>query len=303
MSGPFFSVVIPFHNRYDLLLNCLISLQGQTFHDFEVLVCKDGSYDARLENILAHCSCNVKVVYSSRLGRPARSRNAGALAATGRYLAFCDDDDFFAPGKLESAYNAINSKHHVFLAHKVSYYFSFGLNVQESCGWIYSNSFSVHSAFDALSRQIYLGNQLIVSSFVIDRDLHLSLGGFDEEMLTGEDYLYSVSAIKKCSSFIFLNLNLGGYRLENDPRMKYYVPGNSTSNRQTALKLIHSLSGDVSAPFLFLRAYLLLTYVSFCLEDVCPYGRIVAISCFIRKAIGLSLVKLHGVFLKFSTKC
>jgi hypothetical protein len=133
--------------------------------------------------------------------------------------------------------------------------------------------------------------------------LHFSLGGFDEDMLAGEDYLYSVSAIRKCSSFIFLDTSLGGYRIEANPRLKYYMPGKSSYDRQTALKLNRALSGDASIPFRLLCAYLLLTYALLCFEDFCPYGRIVAISCFIRKAIGLAVVKLSGGFLRFSTKC
>jgi glycosyltransferase involved in cell wall biosynthesis len=303
MRKPFFSVIIPFYNRYFLLWNCLVSLQRQTFDDFEVLVCKDGSYDAQLEKLLAHCSCDAKIVYSSRLGRPARSRNAGALAASGRYLAFCDDDDSFAPSKLESSYNAIASKGDVFLAHKVAYFSGSGLDVYETMVPTYSNSFSVQTRVNALFRQICLGNQLIVSSFVIDRNLHFSLGGFDEVMLTGEDYLYSVSAIRKCSLFIFLDASLGGYRIEASPKLKHYVPGKSSNDRQTSLELIRALSADASFPFLLLRAYLLLAYALLCFEDVCPSRRIIAISYFIRKAIGLAVVKLSGGFLRFSTKC
>ena len=45
MSKPLFSIVIPTYNRSDKLLRGLKSLNEQTFSDFEVLVCDDGSTD------------------------------------------------------------------------------------------------------------------------------------------------------------------------------------------------------------------------------------------------------------------
>ena len=44
-SPPFFSVVIPTFNRAEKLRCALESLAGQTFKDFEVIVCDDGSSD------------------------------------------------------------------------------------------------------------------------------------------------------------------------------------------------------------------------------------------------------------------
>jgi hypothetical protein len=161
-------------------------------------------------------------------------------------------------------------------------------------GQAYSNLFDVQARIDAIARQIYLGNQLIVSSFVIDSNLHFLIGGFDERMIAGEDYLYSVKAIRQCSSFVFLNACLGGYRLEANPKLRYYVPGSPSTDRLTLLKLNRALTGDHSIPFLLLRVYLLLAFGLLCFEDASPYAKVAEVSSFVRKAIGLLIAKLSG---------
>ena len=45
MDNPFFTVVIPTHNRSNLLKRAIVSVLNQTFGDFEIIVVDDGSGD------------------------------------------------------------------------------------------------------------------------------------------------------------------------------------------------------------------------------------------------------------------
>ncbi len=96
-NSPFISVIIPTFNRVNFLKETVESVRNQTFRDFETIVVNDGSTDgtgAWLRN-----QTHLRVIEQSNLGI-ATSRNSGAAAARGLWLAFCDHDDLWAPDKL-----------------------------------------------------------------------------------------------------------------------------------------------------------------------------------------------------------
>ncbi|MDQ4143828.1 MAG: glycosyltransferase [Actinomycetota bacterium] len=103
--APFFSVVIPTHNRRSLLDACLRSLDQQTLapSDFEVVVVDDASDDGT-DYLLSTRSSRYRLrhIRLSR-GGPGAARNAGVAIARGIVIAFTEDDVVVAPDWLERA--------------------------------------------------------------------------------------------------------------------------------------------------------------------------------------------------------
>jgi glycosyltransferase involved in cell wall biosynthesis len=95
---PFISVIIPTYNRLELLRETVNSVRNQSFTDFEIIVVNDGSTDGTAEWLAEQ---NDIVTISQRNQGIASSRNNGAAGAQGRWLAFLDHDDLWAPTKLE----------------------------------------------------------------------------------------------------------------------------------------------------------------------------------------------------------
>lgn len=95
---PFVSVIIPTLNRLSLLKDTVESVRKQTFRDFEIIVVNDGSSDGTSEWLLAQK--DLRGINQENKGI-ATSRNAGAAAARGEWLAFLDHDDLWAPEKLQ----------------------------------------------------------------------------------------------------------------------------------------------------------------------------------------------------------
>ena len=98
------SVVVPTHGRPESLVRCLTALCEQTLprEQFEVIVCDDGSPTPVAPSIAGFRErLALTVVRRTRSG-PAAARNEGARHATGRYLAFTDDDCVPAPDWLET---------------------------------------------------------------------------------------------------------------------------------------------------------------------------------------------------------
>ena len=97
---PDISVVIPTHNRVDLLSTTLRTALWQRDVSLEVIVVDDGSTDATASMIAGLRESRVRVVRHESPQGVSVARNRGAAEARASWLAFCDDDDLWAPDKL-----------------------------------------------------------------------------------------------------------------------------------------------------------------------------------------------------------
>jgi glycosyltransferase involved in cell wall biosynthesis len=100
MSSPLFSVIIPTYSRARFLAEAVESVLAQTVEDFECLVIDDASPEP-----VASPSGDprVRVVRRDVNGGPSAARNTGLAEATGRHVAFLDDDDLYLPDRLALA--------------------------------------------------------------------------------------------------------------------------------------------------------------------------------------------------------
>jgi glycosyltransferase involved in cell wall biosynthesis/peptidoglycan/xylan/chitin deacetylase (PgdA/CDA1 family) len=87
-----FSIVIPTHQRRNVVARNVAALGRQTFRDFEVVVVDDGSTDGAADALRAlRTTFPLKVLKQPNHGA-AHARNTGAANATGEILLFLDDD-------------------------------------------------------------------------------------------------------------------------------------------------------------------------------------------------------------------
>jgi len=101
------SVVIPSYNRFKYLLNTIKSVKEQTYSNIEIIVVNDCStekkyyqYDWENNNIIIiHLDKNTKSIFGYACAGFVRSK--GIEISTGKYIAFCDDDDIWLPNKIE----------------------------------------------------------------------------------------------------------------------------------------------------------------------------------------------------------
>ena len=102
-AKPIISLVVPANNREDLILETLISIQNQTFTDFECLVIDDHSTDHTVEvcqNFAAQDD-RFKIHALPDGKRYANAgRNYGMSLACGDFINFVDSDDLLLPEKL-----------------------------------------------------------------------------------------------------------------------------------------------------------------------------------------------------------
>ena len=101
------TVIVPVYNVLQYLPECVESLLGQTFQDFELLLLDDGSDDGSgaLCDRYAQEHPNVRVLHQPRSG-VAETRNRGVTESQGEYIVFVDSDDFVDRRYLETLYEA-----------------------------------------------------------------------------------------------------------------------------------------------------------------------------------------------------
>jgi glycosyltransferase involved in cell wall biosynthesis len=103
-------VVVPTRNRRPWLARTLARIAAQRDVDIELVVVDEGSSDDT-PDLLAGLDLGVPLVVV-RHDEPkglAAARNAGLARVTAPWVAFCDDDDLWAPDKLASQLAAVAS--------------------------------------------------------------------------------------------------------------------------------------------------------------------------------------------------
>jgi glycosyltransferase involved in cell wall biosynthesis len=134
-------------------------------------------------------------------------RNNGARHARGRYLSFLDSDCEIDDTYFDAAIIVLAQSGAVATGHEV--------DVPRPCGWIESAWHDLH--FQSRARQVEYLNS---GNFFISRAAFEDVGGFREDLATGED------------AEIGQRINRAGHRIFADPRVRALHHGNPKSVRQ-----------------------------------------------------------------------
>ncbi len=109
--NPLFSVVIPVYNVADnMLRECIDSVLGQTYRNFEIVLVDDASTQKSVRKVLGEYEGRpgITVIYRQKNGHISRTTNDGIQAAKGEFVALCDCDDLYAPNALYEIARKLN---------------------------------------------------------------------------------------------------------------------------------------------------------------------------------------------------
>jgi GT2 family glycosyltransferase len=181
------SVVVPVGAVDDPLAEQLGALVGQdTERPYEVVLAlnaPDSSIRRDLDRLVDRIDDDrVRVVDATDRRGAAHARNVGAREAKGDLLVFCDADDVAQPGWLDGMVDALE-RHDAVGGRLVD----FGLSGRQA---------AMRPPATPDDLPTFLGVPYIVSaSLALPRDLFDAVGGFDEELVRGEDIALSWSLI------------------------------------------------------------------------------------------------------------
>ena len=105
------SVIIPFFNCENTIVDTLSSLERNNCKLFEVVLINDGSTDSSLSvinNYLKNSSLDTTLITQKNQGVSA-ARNKGIESASGKYIVFLDSDDLIASHYIDSVAELLSS--------------------------------------------------------------------------------------------------------------------------------------------------------------------------------------------------
>ncbi|CAA9889564.1 Glycosyl transferase family 2 [Candidatus Methylobacter favarea] len=101
-NEPLVSVFIPTKNRLELLARAINSVKAQTYKNIEIIVVDDGSTDETWSYLQQQNQTSGTVIIRNEESQGAcAARNAAILASTGNFVTGLDDDDYFAPDRID----------------------------------------------------------------------------------------------------------------------------------------------------------------------------------------------------------
>lgn len=108
-SSPLFSVILPTYNRAGLLTRAIRSVLNQTFTNFELIIVDDASTDKTREVISSFDDARIVYIRRDKNGGNACAKNSAIRQATGKYIAFLDDDDEYLPAFLAKMFAVLEA--------------------------------------------------------------------------------------------------------------------------------------------------------------------------------------------------
>lgn len=100
-KNPLVSVLISNYNYESFIGESIRSVLKQTYPNFELIICDDGSKDGSVEVIQTYLHDDRVRLIQKENGGQASAINAAYKAATGEIISLLDSDDTFHPRKLE----------------------------------------------------------------------------------------------------------------------------------------------------------------------------------------------------------
>lgn len=211
------SVVIPTHNRADLLERAVKSVLNQTYKEFEIIVVSDGSSDNTDEVVERLKDNDERIKYISyHPGKGGNvARNTGIKEANYDYIAFLDDDDEWLPEKLEKQISILESNPKIGLVYT-------GINaiyIDQNISYV-----SSPSEKGDLAKKILFKNYIGTTSTVLLRKSILKKSGvFDIELKAMQDYDLWIRVLQHSEAGVL-----------PEPYVNYYnYSGNKQISQQT----------------------------------------------------------------------
>ena len=159
-KGELISIIVPIYNVEKYLRQCLDSIMGQTYQNFECILINDGSPDHSADICREYVEKDSRFRYFEKEnGGVSSARNLGIEHSKGQYITFIDSDDWVESDYVETLYGEL-IKENADIA--VSTYKRFEMG---------DNCWYVHAFQRGYDKKVFTNKKLM--------DELLSLDGFD----------------------------------------------------------------------------------------------------------------------------
>lgn len=172
---------MPAFNAASYIGEAIISVLGQTYTDFELLIVDDGSVDTTINVIESFKDSRIRLVQQSHSG-VAVSLNNGLQLAKGKYIARFDADDICLPDRLMKQVDFLDQHpEHILTGSDAEY-------IAESGEHLFNFTCTGYS-HDEIISHLYDYCPFIHSSVMYRKETVINAGGYSPHCHNFEDYL------------------------------------------------------------------------------------------------------------------
>jgi len=182
------SIIMPAYNLEEYIASSIMSVQQQTFTNWQLLVIDDGSTDmtSKIVSDVAEKDCRIQLLRQEN-GGSASARNAGLDIARGKYIAFLDGDDLWEPTFLDRLLAAVHEANVEMAYCGYSHLYTMGITTKFSYPYV---SGDILAGVIRGSTQVHIGC-LLVEKAVIERYAIR----FTEGCLIGQDQEFIIKLV------------------------------------------------------------------------------------------------------------
>ena len=206
------SVIIPTYNGERWITQAIESVlnqEGVKSDDIEILVVDDGSRDRTLE-VARKYPCKI-VELGGNFG-VARARNEGIKRASGKFIAFLDQDDLFLPNKISLSLSVMQEGDFDFVYSDILIY-------DEVLKSSYLRVYFSGNRKELL-RLLFLDVIGVPTVWMIRKDAFEKIGYFDESIFGSDDWELSFRIVRKLR-YAKLSAPTGIYRMHRANTHRY----------------------------------------------------------------------------------
>lgn len=234
--NPEISIIVPVYNVENYLKKCIESIQNQTFENIEIILVDDGSTDMSSEICDNFAKIDSRIrVFHLKNGGVSKARNYGMDKAIGKYIMFCDSDDYVNKSWCETLYHYIKLYPNSWIGtglYRVNYYDKSKQKVVYDCKKKFHNIKK-----DKYYEIMHLGIAgLLVTRIFENEKIKNNKLRFKEELTYGEDVIFNCEYLNISDDIVMINEALYYYIKYDDKTLssKYYP------NKFTLIKNIYS---------------------------------------------------------------
>lgn len=227
MPNPIVSVIVPTKNSTRTLESCLLSIKNQTYKHIETIVVDNFSTDNTPEIAQKYAE-----KFYSRGPERSPQRNFGVKKSIGEYVVIIDSDMNLSKNVIKDCVEAFKSD--IRIAGIVIPEESFGQGFWAQC--------------KKLERSFYVGVSYMEAARFFRRSDYIDLGGYNEQLVSGEDWdlsqrMESKGRISSIKNYIFHDE--GKISLRGSVKKKFYYAKKFSAYKDSN-KANHSITKQTS---------------------------------------------------------
>lgn len=201
---PKISIVIPVYNvEDDILIECIESIRGQIYKNWELCLVDDASTWDSVRRTLQKYEEDEKihVIYRKENGHIAKTTNDGIAIADGEFIAFSDCDDVLAPNALLEVVKVLNKNM------QIDFIYSDEDKLSEDGKYRHSPFFKPDWSPDTFMSLMYTNHLGVYRTSIVKE-----IGGLRSEVNGSQDYDFTLRFMEKSNN----------KRVAHIPKVLYY---------------------------------------------------------------------------------